>query len=162
MDDSASRRKNAWSREQDETILTMREQQFPWKIISERTGRTIEGCCARYRALLPVDQRKTYRTSKRWSDEDILTLERLMSERKTMPQIVAEMNMPRKVIYSKMEYMRRPSRMVFTDLSTRVLVPLSRLQERDRRMNADRTITAELFGDPRPGQSALDRREQIA
>lgn len=32
------------------------------------------------------------------------------------------------------------------------------LADRDRRYHAQRTITAELFGDPRPGQSALDKR----
>lgn len=32
------------------------------------------------------------------------------------------------------------------------------LQDRDRRYHAQRTITAEFFGDPRPGQSALDKR----
>jgi hypothetical protein len=33
------------------------------------------------------------------------------------------------------------------------------MAERERRMNAPRSITAEFFGDPRAGQSALDKRE---
>ena len=38
-----------------------------------------------------------------------------------------------------------------------VIVPPEALEERDRVLNAPRTLVAELMGDPLPGRSALDR-----
>lgn len=42
---------------------------------------------------------------------------------------------------------------------SRAHVPEAVIADRDRRQFAMRTITAFVFGDPAPGQSALDKRE---
>lgn len=157
-DGTISRRKIPWSAETDQTIITMRKQQRGWNDISERTGRTVESCCARYRVLVPKEERQRFRTSVRWSEKDQGALERLISQRKTIPQIVEALGKSRKVIYNKIEYMRRPSRLIFTDLSSRVDVPIAVLEDRERRYAAERDITAVFFGDPAKGFSALDRR----
>lgn len=41
----------------------------------------------------------------------------------------------------------------------RLTIPGERLRERDAAMNAPRSLTAELMGDPPPGRSALDKRQ---
>lgn len=40
--------------------------------------------------------------------------------------------------------------------------PSEAIADRDRRYHAERTIGAELMGDPRPGQSALDKMRESA
>ncbi len=159
-DDSASRQKSNWTAEQDQALTALRADQFPWKEISRRLGRTVESCCARYRALTPQAARVRFRTSSRWPPGSETKLKQLLAERKSIPQIAAELQMPRASVYSKVHYIA--SRKVHTELTSRVAVPTACLVDRDRRMAAERDLTAEFFGDPPPGFSALDRREQRA
>lgn len=44
------------------------------------------------------------------------------------------------------------------EISRRPVVPPEVEADRERRLSAARSLTQEFFGDPRPGQSALDRR----
>lgn len=156
MDDNASRLKVRWTKEQDATILSMRAKLLPWKAIAERAVRTVESCTARYRALLPSQARVRGRGSKRWSEEELGTLDQLIAQHKTVSEIAAQMNKTKKVVHAKIEYINRPVR---KRADARLFIPPSRLEDRDRRMAFERNITAEFFGDPRPGQSALDQRE---
>ena len=41
-----------------------------------------------------------------------------------------------------------------------IKVPVRVLEDRDRRASAPRTLSMILCGDPPPGQSALDKREE--
>lgn len=158
-EDAAARRKDRWLPQQDETIVTMRNAECSWKDIADRVGRTVEACSNRYRNLVPAQSRRRFSTRRRWSDADVATLKRLLDEGKIARDIAPIMGVPVRVVHAKIEYMRRPSREIFTNVTPRIYVPPSRMEERDRRMAAERDITAELFGDPRPGQSALDKKQ---
>lgn len=159
MDDSASRRKDAWSSKQDETLIALRKERLPWKSIAERLGRSVESCCGRYRALLPQEERLYYRTNRRWTPADEVTLRGLMEEKKSLDEIADIMKVPRKSVYNKIEYLNRPTRTIHFERSSKVYVPPAREADRLRRMAAEMDITAEFFGDPRPGQSALDKKQ---
>lgn len=108
-------------------LLCLRHQdRLPWKEIGARINRTVESCCARYRALIPAHQRM-----------------RFAGQRKPQAEITVSKN---------------PRRFHF-DVQLKREAPPERLADRDRRMAAVRDITSEFFGDPRPGQSALDKKQ---
>lgn len=152
-------RNDAWSAEEDAAVIALRADQFAWDVIAERVGRSVHACGARYRQLLPVDSRPKFSRAKRWSSEDEKILMGLLAQNKTNKQISEAMGRSRKEVYSKVEYITRMGKKkVHTVLTPRVSVPVERLEDRERRMAAERDLTAEFFGDPRPGQSALDKR----
>ena len=79
-DGTSPRRKDNWTAEQDETIVAMRNERYPWKDIGERLGRTIESCCARYRVIVPPGRRARFVSSRQWSVEEEQTLKQMMAE----------------------------------------------------------------------------------
>lgn len=159
MSDAASRKKIKWTAEQDQMIIRLRSEQVQWNDIAERVGRTIESCCARYRALVPAGARARFKTSKRWSPEDEAELKRLIGERKRVPEISRIMSRSPVSIQNKIEYIRRQGRPMHFVPVSRVDVPPACEVDRERRYAAERDLTAMFFGDPRPGQSALDKKQ---
>lgn len=152
-------RKDEWTASQDQTIIEMRQNGLAWKEIADRVGRTVDGCCQRYRKLLPKGSRFV-RNLTRWSDAELSILDDLLSNGKTAKYIEAAMNKPIKVVHARIQYGRRiHARKLHTHLVSRVYVPPARLEDRDRRMAAEMDLTSEFFGDPRPGQSALDKKQ---
>jgi hypothetical protein len=158
-DESASRRKDSWTKEQEQAMLELRDQRLPWKVIASDLGRTVESCCARYRAIVPSGSRKRFVSIRNWTAEEEATIKVLMDEGRKPRQIALHMGKPLQTIYSKMQHMRQPGRAFHIDLLPRVTVPQHCLEDRDRRLTAERDLTAEFFGDPAPGQSALDKRQ---
>jgi hypothetical protein len=139
-------------------MIELRNKSVGWKEIASRLGRTVESCCARYRSCIPAHRRRRFLSSRNWTIEEETTLKNLMEEGRRPRQIALHMGKELKVIYSKIQQMRSPGREIHIPSAPRVAVPEHLLIERDRRLTADRDITAEFFGDPRPGQSALDKK----
>jgi hypothetical protein len=150
-------RKDGWSAGQDHTIIELRSLGIAWKDIASRLGRTVEACCTRYRVIVPQEQRKRNSKFIRWSEDDVTTLKSLIDEGRSPQQIASFMGKNLQSIYSKIQQLRQPGRAIQIDLEPRPPVPLHILEDRDRRMRAERDLTALLCGDPAPGQSAWDK-----
>jgi hypothetical protein len=157
-EEAASRRKDAWTKEQDERLVFLRSQRLNWRAVGEQLDRTVESCCARYRAILPEEKRARFASARRWSEEDEATINRLVREGRKPRQIASYMGLPITAVYSKLQYLRQIGRQIHIQRDPRVYIPEERLIDRDRRLAAERDITSEFFGDPRPGQSALDKK----
>ena len=155
----AEDRKDGWSAEHDAKMLELRASGLAWKEIASRLGRTDQGCCARYRKLVPREQRKHYVRPVRWTAEAELMLKQLIEEGRKARQIASFMGKDLQVVYSKIQQLRQPGRQIHIELEPRAWVPQHVLDDRDRRERAERDLTAVLCGDPAPGQSALDKKQ---
>jgi len=149
-----------WTSEMDQTIISLRARKLPWKEISERVGRTVEACSSRYRTIIPREERALF-LGKRWTREEVATLNRLLAEGISQEQIALQVGKTRSAVYSKMLSLTREERRVHLERVPRLSVPARCLEDRDRRLSAERDLTSEFFGDPRPGQSALDKKRGI-
>lgn len=109
-----------------------------------------------------------------WTDEQLAAFDVMFVEGEHLQEIANELDVPldrvrtlaalmpmekkdiRRRIVKRREKARkqRPT----TTLYARREPPAASIADRDRRYRAVRSITAEFFGDPRPGQSALDKR----
>ena len=144
-------------------MIALREQHTPWNDIADRLGRTVNSCCSRYRAILPESERARFGSGNRWSDQDEATLIKLVAEGRKPRHIANFMGIDIKVVYSKLQHIRKERKVVhFEPMRPRAIIPEHCLIDRDRRMHAERDITAEFFGDPRPGQSALDKKMGVS
>ena len=76
--------------------------------------------------------------------------------RDRIKKMMVDMPWDKKITRRKNWLARKNSRRVVRNESVREPTRES-WADRDRRFHAPRTITAERFGDPRPGQSALDK-----
>lgn len=74
-------------------------------------------------------------------------------------EIAAALGKRSRTVQNKIQYITNSRRVIHAEPTNRVWAPPHILEERDRRMKAERDITAEFFGDPRPGQSALDKKQ---
>lgn len=152
-------RKDGWSAVDDQKIIDLRATGMAWKAIAERLGRTDQGCSARYRKLVPIGERKRYAKAMRWTEEEEATLKQLIAEGRKARQIAHFMGKELQPVYSKIQQMRQPGRQLHIELEPRIDVPEHLMEDRDRRLRAERDLTAEFFGDPAPGQSALDKKQ---
>lgn len=148
-----------WTPEQDQTILSMRADRQRWRDIGEAVGRTVESCSSRYRTLVPEGKRLRYISNRRWTDEQEATIKRLLRERYSPRAIATYMGQPLQRIYSKIQAMREPGRSINVAMEPRIFVPPDREEDRRRRMEAPRDLTAEFFGDPPFSQSALAKKQ---
>lgn len=147
-----------WSKEQDQMIIALRGDKTPWNEISERVGRSVEACSCRYRKILP--QARRVRSFRRiWTAADEALLEQLVAEKVSPVRIAAKMNKTRGAVNSKIQAMRMDQTRMHFERVPRIEVPQRCLDDRDRRLGAELSLTAEFFGDPRPGQSALDKKQ---
>lgn len=153
-----SRGNEHWSKEQDQMIIALRGDKTPWNIISERVGRSVEACSCRYRKIVPK-HRQVHSRRRVWMVHDEALLEQLLAEGRSPTQIASFMGKTRRAVDSKIQSMRMDQTRIHLERVPRIEVPLRCLEDRDRRMNAERSLTAEFFGDPAPGQSALDKRQ---
>jgi len=90
-------------------------------------------------------------------DEELL--EQLLAEGRSPMQIASIMGKTRSAVNSKIQSMRMDQTRIHIERIPRIEVPRWCLEDRDRRLSAERSLTAEFFGDPAPGQSALDRKQ---
>lgn len=153
-------RKDGWTKEMDLQILKLRDARVTWKAIAAELGRTVESCCARYRTIVPKGSRQRFVSIRRWSKEDEAVLMRLLDERRKPRQIASFMGKELQAVYSKIQHMRQPGREIHIERLPRVAVPEHCLEDRDRRMRADRDLTAMFFGDPPFSQSALGKKQR--
>lgn len=139
-------------------MLELRDNRMTWKAIAEHLCRSVESCCARYRAIVPKGTRPRFISKRHWTDHETATLLQLIEEDRKPRQIAEFMGKELGVIYSKIQQMRQPGRAIHIEMTPRVCVPPHCLEDRDRRMKAERDLTAEFFGDPPFSQSALAKK----
>lgn len=155
--------KDRWTAEQDALIVSLRDERRPWSEVARLAGRSVEAVTARYRALVPTAKRIRYQSLRHWSDEDKATLARMLEEKKSKREIAATLGRTVSMVHSMIYYQRFYNvRALHIERVPRVHVPEERAADRDRRLAAERSITSMFFGDPAPGQSALDKREGVS
>jgi len=155
---SKSRGNVHWSKEQDQMIIALRGDKTPWNTISELVGRSVEACSCRYRKIVPKHS-QVHSRRRVWMAQDEALLEQLLAEGRSPMQIASIMGKTRSAVNSKIQSMRMDQTRIHIERVPRIEVPRWCLEDRDRRLGAERSLTAEFFGDPRPGQSALDRKQ---
>lgn len=163
---SAEDRKDGWNEEDDQKIIDLRSKSLSWKEIAEKVNRTTagahrtaEGCSARYRKILPKDERpRVYNTGERWSTKDVDGLKSMIQQRMKSMDIATVLGKSLRSVQNKIQYLAQPRQVVHVELPARVSVPPHILEDRDRRMAAERDLTAQFFGDPPFSQSALASR----
>lgn len=153
------RLEDRWTAEQQAKLIELRGRKMPWKEIAIALDRTVEGCTSQYRSLLPEDQRARHDCGYRWSKENEAILERMLAAGAKAPAIAAALNLKISTVYSKIQQIRDPIR--HHKIGARPQPPARLLEERDRRLLEERSITQEFFGDPRRGQSALDKKQGV-
>lgn len=140
-------------------MIELRDQRMQWKVIAYQLGCSVESCCARYRAIVPKDSRKRFVSLRHWTPEEEATLKGLMNEGRKPRQIALYMGKELQTIYSKIQQLRGRARAIYIEMQPRLTIPQHCLEDRDRRLTAERDMTAMFFGDPAPGQSALDKKQ---
>ncbi|MGM4987391.1 hypothetical protein [Tardiphaga sp. 841_E9_N1_2] len=100
---------------------------------------------------------KVFRCSS-WTAEEDAKLLLLREQKMRWGDIAHEFDRPRSSCAGRYADLTDPP--VCTNLvADRTIVPAERFIDRDRRINcAPRDLTASMFGDPKPGFSALERR----
>lgn len=94
-----------------------------------------------------------------WTAEQVATARRLLASKATNEECLAVLGRSRRACYVRIAR-DGYAKIVIED--RRFPPPPSLIEEAEKRAKAPRTITGWLFGDPPPGYSALDRREQRA
>lgn len=94
-----------------------------------------------------------------WTPEALALLAQRLAEKVPVRLIAEELGRNRSTVRAKISYMKgsfkgRPG----AGNVTPVYAPDHVMEERDRVINGQRTLTGVMFGDPLPGRSALDRR----
>ena len=141
-------------------IIELRASNLRWNDIAEQVGRSVEACCARYRTIVPIESRVRFQRYG-WSVRDTAKLEQMLADGIAPKYIASQLRKTRSAVYSKIQDMKEDRRIHLERIS-RVHVPERCLEDRDRRLNAEMDLTSEFFGDPRPGQSALDKRQRVS
>lgn len=160
----ANTKSKTWgSPEADADLIRMRNaEQLSWPKIAAAFNCSKTNCSARYKAIVSPEDQIQFSSGARysWSVEDAETLHRLRyDEKKSFLEIAAIFGMTLGQVTSKLERMRVPQKRIHFEKNTaRFFIPQRTLDDRDRRMKAERDLTAEFFGDPPPGFSALDCR----
>lgn len=158
---TAQDRKDGWTLQDDNKLIELRSIGMPWKSIADRIGsRTPNGCSSRYSKLVPVEYRiRFHNTGIRWTAEEEARLLVLVAEGRRPQEIAIILGKHVKSVYHKTQYVKHPWISVAIEPEPRPWTPPHLIEDRDRRMKAERTLTAMLCGDPRPGQSALDKKQ---
>lgn len=165
---TAEDRKDGWSQDDDRLVVELRARGQSWKDIATQINRassgafnrTADACSQRYRRLLPKDQRpNVYNSGDRWSEEEEARLMEMVRQRMKPREIAEVLGKRTRTVQNKIQYVTNVRRVLYAEPTDRVWTPPHLLEDRDRRMKAERDITAEFFGDPRPGQSALDKKQ---
>lgn len=152
-------RKDSWTPEEDQMVIDLRAKRISWNDVASQIGRSVHACCDRYRRIAPKDGRSRYMSQNRWSEHDETTMARMLEEKKTPKEIAAALGRTVSMIHSKIYYERCHIGRIRLENVSRVFVPPERAADRDRRLTAERDITSMFFGDPAPGQSALDKKQ---
>lgn len=152
--------KDRWTAEQDDLIISLRGERRPWSEVARLAGRSVEAVTSRYRVLVPEAKRIRYQSLRHWSDEDKATLARMLEEKKSKREIAATLGRTVSMVHSMIYYQRCYNvRDIHLERVPRVHVPEDREEDRRRRMEAPRDLTAEFFGDPPFSQSALAKKQ---
>lgn len=152
-------RRDAWKPEEDAVLLNLRRDRIAWADVARKVGRSVHSCWDRYKRIAPKD-RPRYARQKGWTEQEKATLHRMRGEGKSPKEIAATLGRTVSMVHSMMYYERSfVTRQFKIENTPRVWVPPDREADRDRRMAAERDITSLFFGDPAPGQSALDKRQ---
>ncbi|WP_439392359.1 hypothetical protein ACRQ5Q_22450 [Bradyrhizobium sp. PMVTL-01] len=156
-----------WTRAEDIELKKARTAHVPWDVIVATfpTARTLLELKRRCEELPRTRKAKP---QKKWSATETEKLLQLRDvERKPWPQIDAALGRGAGQAYSKYREIKQPAARVRVSTSDRRSPATDRVLEaiakRDQRsMLTHASITAAVFGDPLPGQSALDKRIGIA
>ncbi len=140
-------------------ILMLRDVQCKtWKEIAAIAGRCVAVCNARYHEL-EDPQSPQYHIGP-WSKEEEDRLAELRLARRPAREISKVLMRSVASVQAKIERGNRPGRAkVHYEVNQRSVAPQSALDDRNRRINAERDLTSMFFGDPAPGQSALDKKQ---
>lgn len=98
---------------------------------------------------------------KHWTLEETEIAQRLLDSQASDAECIAAVGRKRHACYMRLNRERYSPRLIMTK-GPPVKAPDASLQDAERRAKAPRTLTAWLCGDPPPGFSALDQREQLA
>lgn len=153
-----------WTADDDARLRKMRNAKRTYGDIAEALGRSEETCRARMKALRYNDASVSKQEHRPWFEADVAQLIRMREvERLVWTDIDRAMGRSRGSACGKYTSLRRGSiqvskfggggRIDATDV------------ERDRAERAGLvhpTLAGRVFGDPLPGQSALDKRQQRA
>lgn len=88
-----------------------------------------------------------------WTDAEVETARRLIDQKASDDECMAALGRSRMTCYQKLDRLRYSAAVARKQKTSTVA-----LADADRRINAPRSITAWICGDPPPGFSALDRR----
>lgn len=150
-----------WTPGQLTLLETLREAGTPWDETATACGHSAGSCSTTLSMLrrrrreaagegYPPPGRQRTINGRPWSDSDVKILIRMRKvEGRTFPEIDIALNRAEGASCSKWSRMRSPE--VKADVAPKPRpAPQARLYHTD--------LTAELFGDPLPGRSALDRK----
>lgn len=155
----------AWTPELDAQLLKLRSVDHEkWTVIEQEVGRPLATCQARYMKITdPLTRPSVVRRSTWSADDEARLMHMRFAERRKVIEIAVIMKRTRLSIDSKLRQMTSSPRLRTYTTSPRArTIPQDRLDDRDRRLIADRDITSVFFGDPPPGQSALDHKRALA
>lgn len=151
------------SPEADADLIRMRNvERLPWPKIAAAFDCSKTSVSTRYKLIVSPEDQIKFSSGARysWSSEDADTLHRLRyDEKKSFIEIAEFFGMTVGQVSSKAERMRIPQKRLHFEKSTaHFIIPQGILDDRARRQNSTRDLTAMFFGDPEPGRSALDRK----
>jgi hypothetical protein len=149
-----------WSPADDAELLRLRHvEQRPWGYIASVLNSSRTACHRRYNKITEPESRPALLRRSSWQDQDEAELKRLSGEGKKPSEIAAIMGRSIPAVEAKLFRMRNYAPRVHHErASPATVVSQSALDDRNRRMMAQRSLTAQFFGDPEPGRSALDQR----
>lgn len=103
------------------------------------------------------DVRAKHRAERKpiWNDQNWARAQELRAAGMTFDLIAADIGLTKSQVYHRFYPLERGG----NTNAVRAEAPNNVIIERDRAHQAERSLTASICGDPRPGRSALDRRQ---
>lgn len=164
----------SWSSDEDRRLLALKAEGYIFEYIGERLGRTAHAVKKRLRWLSMNEDERAHnryirnrnrfgkRAKKLWTAQETELAEKLIFDGASDAVCRSLLGKSRQACRDRVIRAQNQregiSNAVNHYVNTRIDIPPEVEADRDRRLLAQRSLTATLLGDPAPGFSALERR----
>lgn len=154
-------RKNMWSSEEDAEVVRLHDiDRLKWEAIALVMGRSRSACHNRYFKLTVQENRPKRLYRNQWSVQEEADLRRLRFEdRFSVVDIAARLGRTISAVHTRLVRLQfGPAGKIHFEKPVKTIIPQAALDDRDRRFQSARDLTATLCGDPCFAQSALGKK----
>ena len=157
------RHRGKWTLDEECELRRLRSLEHKtWADIAIAMSRSDVSCRRHYDRITTPNERFEFRSPKKWTlqaEEDLVRMRFI--DGKTTKEIAEIMGRTISGIQARLEFIDARKARGKPFVPAHRLIPEPLIVDRDRRALAPRPLTSWLCGDPAPGQSALDKKQQV-